>query len=106
MPENQFVMQVDRVGDGVQVRVYGDLNGRTTPRLRSLLNRTVNAGAVEVCLDLTHVAAFDAAALAAMVTSGRRLNEQHGCLVVRGLSGLQGRLLEICDNAQIVKVTD
>jgi anti-anti-sigma factor len=106
MPENQFAMQVDRVGDGVQVRVVGDLDERTTPKFRMVLNRAVNAGAAEVCLDLTDVAAFDAAALAAMVTSGRRLNEQHGCLTVRGLSGLQGRLLEICDDAQIVRVTD
>jgi anti-anti-sigma factor len=106
MPEDQFAMQVDRVGNGVQVRVYGDLDERTTRQFRMVLNRAVNAGSAEVCLDLTHVEAFDTAALAAMVTSGRRLNDQHRQLTIRGLSGLQGRLLEICDNAQIVKVTD
>ncbi len=106
MPENQFVMQVDRASDELRVRICGDLDGRTTPQLRAVLNRAVRTGAADVCLDLTDVGAFDAAALATIVTSGRRLVGQDRCLSVHGLTGLQGRLLEICDDQRTVKITN
>ena len=96
--EDRFGIWVERPRVGVAViRVRGELESATAPRLRRELASALNDGAECVVVDLAEVTFIDSLGLAALI-DGARLTEQGGggqCFAVTAAHSGVARLLTL-----------
>lgn len=77
------------------VRLSGDLDMAVVPELRRELDKTLEAGCVNVVLDLADVSYADSSALGLLVWLDHRLRPMGGRLVLAGARRDVGRILEL-----------
>ena len=83
-----FSVRVETNGHGPVVRVSGELDLATSPRLRTLLGEL---GDRAVTLDLADVTFLDSSALAVLLWK-----HKDGGIVLRGVQPFQMKILELC----------
>lgn len=86
----------DRSGSEARVvRVEGDFDSLSVPRVREALNSALSQGCREVVLDLTEVTYIDSSALGFVVWADRRLQPVGGRLVLAGATADVARMFEV-----------
>jgi anti-sigma B factor antagonist len=86
------VMSVDGVAT---VRVVGDLDCHTAPRLRSALVALVADGVREVTVDMSGTSFLDSTGLSVLVGGLKRLREHGGDMVVKSPTSAARKLFEL-----------
>lgn len=76
------------------VTLQGELDGHTVPRLDEVLGEVIDAGAVEVVLDVSRLSAINSEGLRALISVTKRLPSMDH-LRIRGARGMVRELLEI-----------
>jgi anti-sigma B factor antagonist len=94
---NQFSVHVaDGQNGGIAVTVFGELDAATAPRLKQVLDRSIEGeGKGEVVIDLRACGFIDSAGIAVIATTALRLKEQRRTLVMRGVRDRIRRILDI-----------
>ena len=90
-----FAVSVMHIDGVVVVRVVGDLDTHTAPRLRSTLVALVADGVRQVTLDLAETTFMDSTALSVLVGGLKRLREHGGELGVKSPSRAVRKLFEM-----------
>jgi anti-sigma B factor antagonist len=90
MEPDHFLLAVERNADGTVVRVTGEIDLATAPRLEECL---LELDGEPIALDFSAVTFMDARAIGVLLTTQRRAGD--GAFTVRGLHPAQMRLLEI-----------
>lgn len=86
-----LVIETEQQGEGVVLRVKGELDLSTTPQLSAAIDAA--PGATTVTLDLSGVSFIDSSALRVLVLSGRALTESQRTLQIGPRSEMVGRVL-------------
>lgn len=81
--------------DGLSVKVVGELDLASSPRLAAAISPDAANGASTVLLDLARVSFIDSSALRALVMAGRSLAEAGSRLQIGPRSDVVARVLEI-----------
>jgi anti-sigma B factor antagonist len=106
-----FELTSDKQGDNVHVRMRGDLDISTAPRLEEELRRVEAEAPATLVLDLRELSFMDSTGLRLLITADARAHEQRRRFVlVRGSDMIQRVLritrlderLEIVDDADAV----
>ncbi|MEV1239409.1 STAS domain-containing protein [Nonomuraea sp. NPDC050022] len=87
-------VEVDRAEGSARVRLDGDLDKLTAPRLRKVLTELIAAGHVSIVIDTSALAFCDSSGLWVLVEHQRKVGECGGSL---GLTGVQGVLRRVLD---------
>jgi anti-anti-sigma factor len=91
----QFNLSTSELWPGcLEIRIEGEVDGAVSGRVLSALDQAVVDGR-DVLLDLAACEFIDAAALAVLVCSRRRLNDRGKQLLLYGVHGQVRRLLSI-----------
>jgi anti-sigma B factor antagonist len=77
------------------VRLTGDVDAFSAPRLTAEIERLVALGAKLLVVDCTDVAFIDSSGLRALVAASQLLERHDGQLFIEGMSATVQRLLEI-----------
>jgi anti-anti-sigma factor len=99
-------LAVERTSDaGVEfLRVEGELDCATAPRLISVLNRSVADAARSVIVDLTSVGFMDSTGLALLINAHRRLTRRRKGFAVVCPAGPLRRVFELTDMVDTLHV--
>lgn len=81
--------------DEVIVEVRGELDTATAPLLQDLLDQLMAAGARRVVVDLSEATFVDSTGLGALLSAHRRMQADHGQLVLSQPLPATRRLLEL-----------
>lgn len=87
-------VEVDRAEGTASVRLDGDLDKVTAPRLKMVLTELIAAGHVSIVIDTAGLAFCDSSGLWVLVEHQREVGERGGSL---GLTGVQGVLRRVLD---------
>jgi anti-anti-sigma factor len=91
--------------EGVEVlRVEGELDCATAPRLLSVLNQSVADAARSVIVDLTFVGFMDSTGLALLINAHRRLTRKRKGFAVVCPAGPLRRVFELTDMVDTLRV--
>ena len=90
-----FEVSVTAADDAATVRIKGELDCYTAPRLRSALVTLVEDGVRHVTLDIGGVEFVDSTGLSVMVGGMKRLRDQGGGMVVKSPTDATRKLFEI-----------
>ena len=101
----RFELIVEHRPDALVVRVDGELDVLTVPKLGARLNAVVLAGATDVVLDLRHVQFMDSAGLQILLITRRRLLRHSRTLSVICSDGPVARLIELARLTETLRVT-
>jgi anti-anti-sigma factor len=93
--EPLLVIDVTRDGTTALVRIEGEIEFATAPRLRSALLDLAQEGAVPVVLDLAGVTFVDSAGISLLIQAKKRLANTGSDLVLRTPQPNVRRVLEI-----------
>ncbi|WP_157248493.1 STAS domain-containing protein [Nonomuraea typhae] len=88
-------VEVEHAGKAVLVRLEGDLDKLTAPRLRGLLVELATAGPHELVVDVTALDFCDSSGLWVLVEHHRRLSTLGGTMRLSGVHGILQRVLEV-----------
>jgi len=92
--------------DGVEVvRVEGEIDIATAPRLISVLNQTVQDALRSVVVDLSAVGFMDSTGLALLINAHRRLTRRHKGFAIVCPAGRLRRVFEITDMVDTLRVS-
>ena len=92
VPAFSVATEID--GDHAVVRVVGELDLETAPRLREELVGLVNRGVTELVLDLADLDFIDSSGLSVLIMALKRLRERGGELRLRSVPARARRVLE------------
>jgi anti-sigma B factor antagonist len=73
----------------------GEIDIESAPKLESVFDELIEAGASMVVLDATSIEFIDSTGLRAIVAAGNRLDAIGGRLLIEGMSGAVQRVLEV-----------
>lgn len=96
---------VDVLAPGVLVRLAGRLDVAAAADVRLALVDAVAAGADDLVLDLTHLAALDATGLGVLVGAHRRAQRAGRVLVLRDVTPAVARLLFLTRLDKVLRTT-
>ena len=85
-----FSLAVERNGDGAVVRVIGEIDLATAPRLEDCLRRLDGQS---IALDFSAVTFMDASGIGVLLATQERAGD--GALTLRGVQPAQMRVLEV-----------
>jgi anti-sigma B factor antagonist len=88
-----------------EVRLIGELDMSTAPRLREELLRLVSDGATMVTVDLSELAFVDSTGLSVLITGLKRLRQQGGEMALRSPTPGTRRVLEITGLTEIFSIS-
>jgi anti-sigma B factor antagonist len=107
MPETAeplLVVEVTRDGDAAVVRIEGEVEFATAPRLRATLLDLAQEGASPVVLDLADVSFVDPAGISLMIQAKKRLASANSDLVLRSPQASVRRVLEISGVTELFQI--
>ena len=90
-----FDLVASRTDDAAMVRVIGELDLSTAPRLRKVLTELAGNGTVDVSLDLAEMAFIDSTGVSVFVSGWKRLRETGGELALRSPRASAMKVLDI-----------
>jgi anti-anti-sigma factor len=93
--EPVLVIEVLRDGNAATVRIEGEVEFATAPRLRSTLLELAQHGASPVIVDLAGVSFLDSAGISLLVQAKKRFSATGSDLVLRTPTASVFRVLEI-----------
>lgn len=76
----EFSISTEREGESCTIALQGEIDVYTSPRLRQELTEVVDAGCLNLVLDLEGVEFIDSSGLGVLVSALRRVKEQGGTL--------------------------
>jgi anti-anti-sigma factor len=92
---HRFEITVEHGSEGVRVRVAGELDIATAPKLHRVLDRLEDDGHEHLLLDLTGVGFIDTRGVEAIVRARRSANMHASSLTIRHRSRQVRRLFEV-----------
>jgi anti-sigma B factor antagonist len=104
----ELLLEDDRSAAWTVVRVTGELDLHTSPRLREHVLSIVgeaDAG-TRVALDLTGVGFLDSSGLGSLVTCLKRVREAGGRLVLVGVSGSPMKVFSLTGLDRVFEIVD
>ena len=93
--EDGFQTSVDLRGPVPVVRVSGELDMYSAPRLREVLVTLVNEGQADLVVDMADVSFMDSSGLGVLVGVLKRCRTAGGSLVLRHVTPTTGKVLAI-----------
>lgn len=93
----QFGTRIDTSGDHAVVVIEGDVDMAAAPTLRSILQRTIDAGSTWLIIDLTECTLIDSAGMGMMLGALRRARSVGGRVELVVPSPNLRRVFEACD---------
>ena len=96
---------VSSVDSQHEIRLLGELDMSTAPRLRDELVRLTSDGARLVTLDLSDLAFIDSTGLSVLITALKRLRQQGGDLTLRSPTPGTRKVLEITGLTQVFSIS-
>jgi anti-anti-sigma factor len=101
----EFTCASERLpGDSYLLRVAGELDPYTSPRLENELESLIRAGARHVLVDLTDVPFLDSSGLGVLLGAARRLGREGFALTGLGLE--TRRVLEITGTDRLLAIIE
>ncbi len=95
MDATTFALSSEIDGDHAVLRLVGELDLATAPRLRDQIVSVVNGGVTHLVLDLARLDFIDSSGLSVLVVAFKRLRERDGELRLRSVPAQALRVLEI-----------
>ncbi|MDQ3896781.1 MAG: STAS domain-containing protein [Actinomycetota bacterium] len=96
---------VSSVDSEHEIRLLGELDMSTAPRLRDELVRLTSDGASVVTLDLSDLAFIDSTGLSVLITALKRLRQQGGDLTLRSPTPGTRKVLEITGLTEVFSIS-
>jgi anti-sigma B factor antagonist len=87
-----------------EVRLMGELDMGTAPKLREELLRLASGGAQLVTVDLSDLVFIDSTGLSVLITALKRLRQQGGDLALRSPTPGTRRVLEITGLTEVFSI--
>ena len=100
-----FDVAVAVADSAATVRVKGELDCYTAPRLRSALRDLAEEGVRQVTVDVGGVEFIDSTGLSVLVGGMKRLRERGGRMVVKSPNDATRKLFEITGLQAVIEVT-
>lgn len=91
--------------DEAVVKVVGELDLATAPRLRDVLVELADQGATQVTVDLTEMDFIDSTGLSVLIAALKRLRESGGDLALRSPSAAAMKVFEITGVARVFTIS-
>jgi anti-anti-sigma factor len=104
--EPVLVIEVERDGAAALVRIDGEVEFATAPRLRTTLLDLARDGATPVVLDLAEVPFLDSAGISLLIQAKKRLATIGSDLVLRAPQPNIRRVLEISGVTELFRIED
>jgi anti-sigma B factor antagonist len=101
-----FELGVEAVGAGTVISVTGDLDVMTAPQLRDRLIEVIDAGTVDVFVDLTNCSFIDSSGLSSLVSALKRTRSLGGDIHLVCPPGNVRRLIEVVALDQVFVIHD
>jgi anti-anti-sigma factor len=101
---HRFEITVEHGSEGVRVRVAGELDIATAPKLHRVLDRLEDDGHQHLLLDLTRVGFIDTRGVEAIVRARRSANSNASGLTIRHRARQVRRLLELTNMLSYLSV--
>jgi anti-anti-sigma factor len=102
--EPLLVIDIEHDGDRALVRIEGEVEFATAPRLRATLLELAQQGANPVVLDLAAVSFLDSAGISLLIQAKKRLVNAGSDLVLRSPQGTVLRVLEISGVTELFRI--
>jgi stage II sporulation protein AA (anti-sigma F factor antagonist) len=102
--EPLLVVEVTREGDAAIVRIEGEVEFATAPRLRATLLDLAQEGASPVVVDLAEVSFLDSAGISLLIQAKKRLASAGSDLVLRSPQPHVRRVLEISGVTDLFRI--
>ncbi|MCU1429485.1 MAG: putative anti-sigma factor antagonist [Actinomycetia bacterium] len=102
--EPLLVVTVEREGRSAIVRIEGEVEFATAPRLRATLLDLAHQGALPVILDLSEVSFLDSAGISLLIQAKKRLANGGSDLVLRAPQRNVRRVLEISGVTELFSI--
>jgi anti-sigma B factor antagonist len=99
------VVETDGADGVAVVRVIGELDSATAPRLREELIGLINRGIRSVTVDLARLDFIDSTGLGVLVSAMKRLREHGGDLVLQSPKPSAMRVLEITGLTKVFAIS-
>jgi len=99
-------IEVERDGASALVRIDGEVEFATAPRLRTTLLDLAREGAIPVVLDLAAVPFLDSAGISLLIQAKKRLATNGSDLVLRAPQPNIRRVLEISGVTELFRIED
>jgi anti-anti-sigma factor len=104
--EPLLLVDVTRDGDAAVVRIEGEIEFATAPRLRGTLLDLAQDGASPVILDLAGVTFVDSAGISLLIQAKKRLDTIASELVLRAPQAGVRRVLEISGVTELFRIEE
>ena len=104
VPEPHFVIGVTRENRAAVVRIEGEIEFATAPRLRATLLDLAQDGAAPVVVDLAQVTFLDSAGISLLIQAKKRLASGDSDLVLRAPQPHIRRVLEISGVTELFRI--
>jgi anti-sigma B factor antagonist len=88
-------VEVQRAEGSATVRIDGDLDKLTAPRLKQILGELIAEGRVKIVIDASALDFCDSSGLWVLVEHQRRAQERGGSLWLTGVQGVLRRVLDV-----------
>ena len=97
--QQRFAVRIEEDGEGVAVRVVGELDIATAPALESALLRALESGAASILVDLEGMSFIDSMGMRVLLWAARECREdgKRDRLSIDCAPGRVRRTLELCD---------
>ena len=104
--EAAFDVEVTPADSEALVRVAGEVDLATSPRLREALDGVIGSGVPVVRLDMSSVGFLDSSGISVLVDAQQRLQETSSRLVLHGVGDHIKRVLEISGLGSFFELSD
>jgi anti-sigma B factor antagonist len=101
-----FGVEVTAAAGATIVRVTGDVDLATSPRLKEALDEAIATGADTVRLEMGQVTFLDSSGISVLVDAQQRLQEGSAKLVLHGVGDHIKRVLEISGLGSFFELSD
>lgn len=91
--------------DEAVVKIVGELDLATAPRLREALVDLANKGAKHVTVDLAEMEFIDSTGLSVLVAAWKRLRETGGDLVLQSPRAAAMKIFEVTGATRVITIT-
>lgn len=87
--------ELERVADIQVVKVTGEIDVYTAPEFKSAVNKAIDAGALNLIIDLTNVSYMDSSGFGILLGATKRVRPKGGTINLLGCSEAITRMLSI-----------
>lgn len=100
-----FTIDVNEVGNKVEVQIKGEIDAYTAPKLKEALVPLANRNQVHIVVNMAEVSYMDSTALGVFVGIFKQVRARGGEFSLIGLSDRLKRLFDITGLADIIHIT-